>query len=71
MAPVLTMINLPAAGIGILLAVDKIPDMFRSTANVTGWLCVVSILSRDAAATSNTEAQSAEGRERSTGPKTG
>ena len=50
MAPVLTAANLPVAGIGILLAVDTIPDMFRTTANVTGWLCVGSILSRGAAA---------------------
>jgi Na+/H+-dicarboxylate symporter len=49
MAPVLTAVHLPAAGIGILLAVDAIPDMFRTTANVTGWLCVASILSRRAA----------------------
>ncbi len=52
--------NLPAAGIGLLLAINTTPDTFRSTANVTGWLCVVSILSRDAAATSKMGAQSAE-----------
>jgi len=62
MAPVLTSVNLPAAGIGILLAVDTIPDMFRAPANVTGWLCVCSILSRGAAATPKVEAaQSAVG----------
>ena len=59
MAPVLTAVNLPAAGIGILLAVDTIPDMFRTAANVTGWLCVGSILSGGAAATSKVAAQSA------------
>jgi proton glutamate symport protein len=48
MAPVLAAVNIPAEGIGILLAVDTIPDMFRSTANVTAWLCVVSMLSRGA-----------------------
>jgi proton glutamate symport protein len=36
MAPVLAAVNLPLDGIGILLAVDTIPDMFRTTANVTG-----------------------------------
>ena len=51
MAPVLTSANFPVAGIGILLAVDTIPDMFRTTANVTAWLCVGSILSRGPAAT--------------------
>jgi len=44
MAPVLASANIPVAGIGILLAVDTIPDMFRTTANVTGWLSVGSIL---------------------------
>jgi len=59
MAPVLTSANIPAAGIGILLAVVTIPDMFSTTANVTGWLCVCSILSRGAAAKPKVEAQSA------------
>ncbi len=33
--PVLMAVNLPVEGIGILLAVDTIPDIFRTTANVT------------------------------------
>jgi Na+/H+-dicarboxylate symporter len=61
MAPVLTAVHLPAAGIGILLAVDTIPDMFRTAANVTGWLCVGSILSRSEAATPKVAARSAAG----------
>ena len=56
MAPVLASANLPVAGMGILLAVDTIPDMFRTTANVTAWLCVGSILSRGAAATPKVDA---------------
>jgi Na+/H+-dicarboxylate symporter len=36
MAPVLMNAGLPLEGIGILLGVDTIPDMFRTTANVTG-----------------------------------
>ena len=44
-------VNLPAAGIGILLAVDPIPDMFRTASNVTGWLCAGTMLNRGAAAT--------------------
>jgi Na+/H+-dicarboxylate symporter len=48
MTPLLSMMNPPASGIGVLLAIDTIPDMFRLTANVTGWLCVSGILSRDA-----------------------
>lgn len=40
MVPVLAAVNLPAEGIGVLLAVDAIPDMFRTTANVTGSLAL-------------------------------
>lgn len=36
MAPVLLAVGLPVGGIGILLGVDTIPDMFRTTVNVTG-----------------------------------
>ena len=32
--------GLPAEGIGILLGADTIPDMFRTTANVTGHMAV-------------------------------
>jgi Na+/H+-dicarboxylate symporter len=35
MIPVLTAAGIPAEGIGILLAVDVIPDMFRTLTNVT------------------------------------
>lgn len=48
MAPVLASANIPVAGIGILLAVDTIPDMFRTMANVTGWLAVGSVLGQGA-----------------------
>ena len=44
MVPVLAAVNLPIDGIGILLAVDTIPDMFRTTANVTGSLTLAAIL---------------------------
>jgi proton glutamate symport protein len=44
MVPVLTAVNLPIDGIGILLAVDTIPDMFRTTANVTGSLTLAAVL---------------------------
>ncbi|MEP7117136.1 MAG: dicarboxylate/amino acid:cation symporter [Acidobacteriota bacterium] len=36
--PVLTAAGLPLDGIGLLLAVDTVPDMFRTIANVTGAL---------------------------------
>jgi proton glutamate symport protein len=35
MVPVLTSVGIPAEGVGILLAVDVIPDMFRTVTNVT------------------------------------
>lgn len=47
MVPVLLAADLPVEGIGILLGVDTLPDMFRTTTNVTGDLAVASILSRD------------------------
>jgi proton glutamate symport protein len=40
MAPVLMDAGLPMEGIGILLGADTIPDMFRTTANVTGHMAV-------------------------------
>jgi Na+/H+-dicarboxylate symporter len=46
MLPVLLAGGLPAEGVGILLAVDTIPDMFRTTANVTGELTAAVILDR-------------------------
>ncbi len=44
MVPVLLSVGLPAEGIGILLGVDTIPDMFRTTANVTGTMTAATIL---------------------------
>jgi proton glutamate symport protein len=44
MVPVLAAANLPIEGIGILLAVDAVPDMFRTTANVTGSLMLAAVL---------------------------
>ena len=46
MLPVLLSVNLPAEGIGLLLAVDTLPDMFRTATNVTGDMTVATILSR-------------------------
>ena len=43
MVPALTAANLPLEGIGILLAVDAIPDMFRTTANVTASMTLAAI----------------------------
>jgi Na+/H+-dicarboxylate symporter len=46
LVPVLASANLPIDGIGILLAVDTIPDMFRSAANATGSLALAAALRR-------------------------
>jgi Na+/H+-dicarboxylate symporter len=48
MVPVLTSVGLPIEGLGILLGVDTIPDIFRTTANVTGQLTAATIVARGA-----------------------
>ena len=50
MIPVLAAANIPVEGIGILLGVDTIPDMFRTTTNVTAHMSVAAILRRGSAA---------------------
>jgi Na+/H+-dicarboxylate symporter len=47
MVPVLAAANLPLEGVGILLAVDTIPDMFRTTANLTGAMTLTAILPQE------------------------
>lgn len=42
--PVLMSAGLPIEGAGILLGVDTFPDMFRTTANVTGDLTAAVVL---------------------------
>ncbi len=44
--PVLMSAGLPAEGLGILLAVDTIPDVFRTTANVTANMGVAVVLAK-------------------------
>lgn len=44
--PVLMAVNLPVEGIGILLAVDTIPDIFRTSANVTANIGAAVVLAR-------------------------
>lgn len=46
MVPVLLAAGLPVEGMGILLGVDTIPDMFRTTANVTGDMVASAVLGR-------------------------
>ena len=44
LVPVLTAAGVPIDGIGILLALDTIPDMFRTAANLTGAMTLVAVL---------------------------
>jgi Na+/H+-dicarboxylate symporter len=46
MVPVLMSANLPIEGIGVLMAVDTLPDMFRTMTHVTGDMTVAAIVSR-------------------------
>ncbi len=45
MTPILASTGIPLAGMAMLLAVDTVPDMFRTMANVSGWLSAGAILS--------------------------
>lgn len=45
-APVLVELGLPAEGVGILIAVDAVPDMFKTGLNVTSHLTVAAVLHR-------------------------
>jgi len=44
MVPVLLSAGIPAEGVGLLLAVDTIPDMFRTATNVTGDMAVATVM---------------------------
>lgn len=45
MTPILASVGIPLGGMAMLLAVDTVPDMFRTMANVSGWLSAGAILS--------------------------
>lgn len=46
MVPVLMAAGVPVEGMGVLLGVDTIPDMFRTTTNVTGDMAAAVVVSR-------------------------
>jgi len=46
MVPVLLAVHLPVSAVGLLLAADAIPDLFRTVANVTGDLAAATIIAR-------------------------
>jgi Na+/H+-dicarboxylate symporter len=56
MVPVLAGAQLPVEGIAILLAVDTIPDMFRTTANLTGMMTLAAVLPEPATAPGDDDA---------------
>lgn len=57
MVPVLMVVNLPVEGIGILLGVDTILDMFRTTTNTTGHLTAALVLAHGERETEDAVAQ--------------
>jgi Na+/H+-dicarboxylate symporter len=62
LAPVLVSIGLPAEGVGILIALDAIPDRFATVLNVTGNLTAATVIARSPAevpATAGSEAAAA------------
>jgi Na+/H+-dicarboxylate symporter len=46
MAPFFMTVGLPVEGIGILIALDAIPDLFKTVTNVTGHLTAGAVLAR-------------------------
>jgi Na+/H+-dicarboxylate symporter len=50
MLPALAAAGIPEAGVGLLLGVDTIPDMFRTATNVTGHMTAAAIVGRGSAA---------------------
>lgn len=46
LAPLFVAIGLPPEGLGILIAVDAIPDVFATTLNVTGYLTSTTIMAK-------------------------
>ena len=49
-SPLVVTMGIPAEGIGLLIAVDAIPDIFATTLNVTGDMVAAAIVSRNRAA---------------------
>lgn len=44
MAPALDTVGVPVGGLGILLGIDRLPDMFRSATNVTGHVASATVV---------------------------
>lgn len=59
MAPALDTAGVPLAGLGLVLGIDRIPDMFRTVVNVTGHVAAAVVV--DARSASPAETRSASG----------
>lgn len=70
MAPVYMMFGLPMEGIGVLIALDMIPDMFLTVANVSADLTVACVVARHGGAAETTPAPAA-GRAAAASPRAG
>jgi len=46
--PALAAVGVPVDGLGMLLGIDRIPDMFRTAVNVTGDVAAVAVVRRTA-----------------------
>lgn len=57
MAPFLTGLGVPAEALGIVIAADAIPDLFKGVLNVTGHMASATIVARHAPAEGFTEVQ--------------
>lgn len=57
MAPFLTGLGIPAEALGIVIAADAIPDLFKGVLNVTGHMASATIVARHAPAEALTELQ--------------
>ena len=44
LTPLFLAVGLPAEGIGILIAVDALPDVFATVLNATGYLAATTIV---------------------------
>ena len=67
LAPLFVAVGLPVEGIGILIALDAIPDVFKTVVIVTGHMASTSILSRRASLAGHTEAPGSHPEGRSPG----
>ena len=54
-SPLVVTMGIPAEGIGLLIAVDAIPDIFMTTLNVTGDMVAAALVSRNHAMADNVE----------------